>query len=216
MRRAAAIALLLAALQASAQQEGPANAILLIAKPELRDPNFRETVVLVTQAEDASTVGVILNRPTGEKDERSGETIHFGGPVMPGVKVALFRSGSVPQAPAFPVLKGVYLSMHPGILEPLLAGPRGSFRLYSGFSGWAPRQLEGELARDDWHVLPASEALIFRGNTEGMWRELLERVQARKKPHVLQESRRYTLGHGRPDSRITGRCAPVGGSAAAG
>src|SRR6185295_7303168 len=102
---------------------------------------------------DGSTVGVILNRPTPDKDDRSGEAIHFGGPVMPGVMVALFRAANVPQAPAFPVLKGIYLSMHPGIIEPLLAGPRGNFRLYAGFSGWAPHQLQGEMARNDWYVV---------------------------------------------------------------
>src|SRR5262245_19134163 len=149
--------LCLVALAAFAQQEGRPNAILLIAKPELRDPNFRQTVVLVTQAEDASTVGVILNRPTEERDERSGDTIHFGGPVMRGVMVALFRAGIAPQAPAFPVLKGIYLRMHPRVIEPLLAGPKGGYRLYSGFSGWAPLQLQSEMMRNDWHILPASE-----------------------------------------------------------
>ena len=195
MRRAAAIALLVLALPAAGQPSDRPNAILLVAKPELLDPNFRQAVVLVTQAEDASTVGVILNRPTGEKDERSGEAIHFGGPVMPGVRVALFRSDALPQAPAFPVLKGIYLSMHPGILEPLLKGPQENYRLYSGFAGWAPTQLQGEMARDDWYVLPASEELVFRKNTQGLWHELLERAQARKKPHALWNSDRYTFAH---------------------
>jgi len=200
--RAAAIAVLLLALPAAGQQGDRPNAVLLIAKPELRDPNFRQAVVLVTQSEDGSTVGVILNRPTRAKDEKSGEPIFFGGPVMIQAKVALFRTESVPQGPAFPVLKGIYLSMHPVILEPLLAGPRGNYRLYAGFSGWAPRQLESEMERDDWHVLPASEELIFRRNTDGLWRELLERAQARKRPHVLQDSGRYTFGHDAPTPRL--------------
>ena len=57
--------LFLASTPAAAEPQAEApNAILLVAKPDLQDPNFRETVVLVTQAADASTVGVILNRPT--------------------------------------------------------------------------------------------------------------------------------------------------------
>ena len=199
MRYSTGILFCLLAGAAAAQPVEPPNAVLLIAKPELRDPNFRQTVVLVTQAEDGSTVGVILNRPTGEKDERSGEAVHFGGPVMPGMTVALFRAESAPQAPAFPVLRRVYLSMHPRIIEPLLAGPRGNYRLYSGFSGWAPRQLQGEMARNDWYVLPASEELLFRKETEGMWRELLERAQARNKPHVRRESPGYTFAHDATD-----------------
>ena len=111
MIRAAAILLLVLAVSAGAQQDGPPNAILLIAKPELADPNFRRAVVLVTQAADASTIGVILNRPTGAKNEKTAEPVYFGGPVMTQVTVALFRTDTVPGAAAFPVLKGIYLSM---------------------------------------------------------------------------------------------------------
>jgi len=99
------------------------------------------------------------------------------------------------------VLKDVYLSMHPAAIEALRAAPPQSYRLYSGFSGWAPRQLESEMERDDWHLLPASEELLFRRQSEGLWRELLERALARKKPQAGRESRRYTFGHEAPDPR---------------
>lgn len=158
------------------QDEAP-NAILLVAKPGLADPNFRETVVLVTQSPDAHTVGVILNRPTQEKHEKTGEPIYSGGPVMRQAIVALFRSENEPAAPAFHVLKNIYLSMHPGIVEPLLARPGTQHRLYAGFSGWAPGQLETEMAREGWYVLPASEALVFRKDTAGMWNELVEKAR---------------------------------------
>ena len=144
------------------------------------DPNFRETVVLVTQARDYSTVGVVLNRPTESRHETTGEQLYFGGPVMPQVIVALFRSERVPPAAAFHVLKGVYLSLHPANVESLLAQSGQRYRLYAGFSGWSPRQLEGELERDGWYVLPASEEIVFRENTRGMWNELLEKARGSK------------------------------------
>jgi putative transcriptional regulator len=162
----------------AAAQEAP-NAILLIAKPSLVDPNFRETVVLVTQAADASTIGVILNRPTLAKHEQTGETLYFGGPVMREVMVALFRAERAPDASAFAVLNGVYLTMHPQNIEPLLAQRAGNYRLYSGFSGWSPGQLESELRRDGWYLLPASAALVFRKDTAGMWHELVRKARAR-------------------------------------
>ena len=173
--RAAALALSFASSCALAQ-----NAVLLVAKPGMQDPNFRETVVLVTQAGDSSTVGVILNRPTSVRHERSAEPLYSGGPVMPRTVVALFRSESVPAAPSFHVLKGIYLSMHPAILESLTPPYPHSYRLYSGFAGWMPGQLERELALDAWHVLPASEALLFRRDTSGMWRELVDRAAAQR------------------------------------
>jgi len=178
MQRAAALlCLLLLAAPAGAQPVEPPNSVLLVAKPGLLDPNFREAVVLVTQSRDSSTVGVILNRPTERRHEITGEPVFFGGPVMPKVLVALFRSQQPPAAPAFHVLKGIYLSMHPGNVEPLLAQAGQRYRLYDGFSGWAPRQLESELERNGWYVLPASVELVFRKDTRGMWSELIEKAR---------------------------------------
>jgi len=183
---AALLAPLLAAAPASAQQDAPANGLFLVAKPSIVDPNFSRTVVLVTQAPDFSTVGVILNRPTPLRlsqffgqdipTHRYAEAIYFGGPVMRQVIVALFRSEAAPKAAAFHVLKNLYLTMHQDNLMQLLADDGAKYRLYAGFSGWAPRQLESEMVRDDWHVLPADEATIFRTNTEGLWEELLARA----------------------------------------
>lgn len=155
--------------------------MLLVAKPGLADPNFSQTVVLVSQTADGGTVGVILNRPTRAKHERTGATLHFGGPVMREVLVALFRSERVPDAAAFHVLKGTYLTMHPQNLEKLFGDPAraSGYRLFTGFAGWAPGQLESELARDDWFVLPASAALVFRGDTSGMWEELVRKARGR-------------------------------------
>ena len=158
----------------------PPNAILLVAKPGLVDPNFSRTVVLVTQAEDASTVGVILNRPTSARHEPTGEPIYSGGPVMPRTIVALFRSESVPSAPSpaqsFHVLQGIFLSMQPQIVERL----KPPYRLFSGFAGWMPGQLESEIAGDGWYLLPASEELVFRRETANMWEELLDRASAHR------------------------------------
>ena len=169
--------LLLLAAAAQAQPESP-NGVLLVAKPGLLDPTFRETVVLVSQTEDGSTVGVILNRPLPRRHE-SGAPLGFGGPVMREVPGALYRAERQPDAPAFRVLKGVYLTMHPRNIDPLLAGRGENYRLFLGFSGWAPGQLEGELARDDWFVLPANEDLLFRRDSEGLWEELVRKARGR-------------------------------------
>jgi putative transcriptional regulator len=171
---------LLATVAAAQPGERP-NSVLLVAKPSLTDPNFRETVVLVTQTPEAQTVGVILNRPTDSK--MSGYAVFFGGPVLRQSTVALFRSSAPPESPAFPVLEGVYLTLHPQNIERLLARPGQRFRLYAGFSGWAPGQLEDELARDGWYVLPASEELLFRKDTSGMWSELLGKARGGRAAH---------------------------------
>jgi putative transcriptional regulator len=183
---AAFFALLAATEAASGQPLPPPNGLLLVAKPGLLDPNFRRTVVLVTQTEDASTVGVILNRPLREPlarflpDEPGAanyrDRVFEGGPVLRRAVIALFQSETPPSAPAFHVLRGVWLTMHPQNIRELLADSSRRYRLYAGFSGWAPRQLESEFARDGWYVLRADVETLFRRNTDGMWEELVRKA----------------------------------------
>jgi putative transcriptional regulator len=179
----------LAGFSAQAQQHLPANGLFLIAKPSLVDPNFQKTVVLVTQTEDASTVGVIINRPSTLKlsqflspdiaTQNYREPIFIGGPVMRQIMIAVYRSSTVPEAPAFHVLKDVYLTMHPDNIGKLLADPKARYRLYAGFAGWEPHQLENEFERDGWYILPADDQTLFREKPEGLWEELVEKAMRR-------------------------------------
>lgn len=169
---------------AAAHAQPAANGVLLVARPEMPDPRFRETVVLATQTAEANTVGVILNRPlrAGLGDylpqaHDPARPIFYGGPVMERVVVALFRSAGPPEGAAFPVLRGIYLSMHPALIAPLAAAPAAPARFFAGFSGWAPRQLEAELRTESWYVLPASADLLFRTDFERLWPELVERAR---------------------------------------
>jgi|CXWL01.1.fsa_nt_gi putative transcriptional regulator len=189
MLRTATLLLALAAGWAHAQQNQPANGLFLVAKPTLTDPNFARTVVLVTQTEDGGTVGVIVNRPStlglsqflsGEFETRNyRDPIFLGGPVMRQAIVAVVRSEAPPAAAAFHVLKNLYLTMHADNLKLMLGNPDARYRLYAGFSGWAPRQLESEFMRDGWYILPADEATVFRKTTDGMWEELVTRAVSR-------------------------------------
>ena len=189
MLHATALLLALVAAPGLVQHPLPANGLFLIAKPTLVDPNFARTVVLVTQTDDASTVGVIINRPSELKlsqllpqefaTQNYRDPIYTGGPVMRQAIIAVYRSETAPAAAAFHVLKNVYLTMHPDNIKLLLAAPEAQYRLYAGFSGWAPHQLESEFMRDGWYLLPADGTLVFRKNPEGLWEELVERAAQR-------------------------------------
>lgn len=178
-----------AAPPALGQQPEKPNGIFLVAKPGMQDPNFSETVVLVTQAADASTVGVIINRPTALQLQQlmpelatAGnyrDRLYFGGPVARQAIVALFRADTPPAAPAFHVLKNLYLTLHPDNITALLAHSSRQYRLYTGFSGWAPRQLEGEFALQGWHVVAADAETVFRDDPENLWQELVRRAEKR-------------------------------------
>jgi len=204
------------------QQTDPPNGLLLVAKPTLADPNFRRTVILVTQTPDASTVGVILNRPTKldlaqfvaprAQSDNYRDAVYWGGPVLPQVVVALFSSDASPPAPAYHVHKGFYLSMDPRNVELLLAKPDARYRLYAGFSGWLPNQLAQELARGDWYVLPVEEKALFIEDPSRLWDELVARASethagsARTRKFVARltrtpGSRRDRSGHHRAAPR---------------
>lgn len=182
--------LALAAFFVASAALGQPDAIVLVAKPELVDPNFSGAVVLVTHAPSGDTVGVILNRPTrlrladvAPEFPRAAAypgRLYDGGPVLQKVIVALFRAESPPAAAAFRVLDDTYLSLHPDNLNALLERPPARLRLFTGFSGWAAGQLESEIARDDWYVLPVSEDLLFRNDTSEMWHELVDKARSRR------------------------------------
>ncbi len=178
----------LAADETVPQREEP-NGALLVAKPGLLDPNFMQTVVLVTQRPDGSTVGVILNRPTqlelaplvpGLPAAHYKDALYFGGPVMRRSVVAVFESPSPPASSAFHVLRGIYLSMHQANIAQLLDSGGARYRLYLGFAGWAPGQLESEFTREGWYVLPADPQVVFRSDTRGLWEELVARALGRQ------------------------------------
>ena len=182
MRRLALLVAMFVAAPLCAQPNG----VVLVAKPELADPNFRETVVLVTRTDEGSTVGVILNRPDtrsladiaprfrGAQDFK--QPVYAGGPVLREVIVALYKAKAPSAEGAFRVLPQVYLTMHPAIIERLLAAPPREMRIYSGFCGWAPQQLEAEIAAGSWYVLPANEEIVMRRETSGLWAELVAKA----------------------------------------
>ena len=180
-------ALLGSAPIASAQSGNSANGLFLVASPGMLDPNFRRSVVLVTQMADGGSVGFIVNRP-GQRSlaqilpdnklmQRFTEPIYLGGPVEAAGLFAVFRSGENPPG-ALRVLSEVSFAMDPAVLEQLLHTPPGQVRFFNGYAGWVPGQLARELDRGGWLVLNADANTVFRKDTDTLWQELLVRARA--------------------------------------
>lgn len=160
----------------------PLTTILLVARPELRDPNFGDSVVLVMNNIAVAPKGIIVNRPTRisvssvfpdlKHLARIEDKVYFGGPVELSSVSFLFRATTAPEN-AVAVLDGVYLSMDGELLHKLLRRdrPMEGLRIYMGYSGWAPGQLEAEIARGSWKLAPAEAAAIFDGTAERPWPE---------------------------------------------
>jgi len=169
----------------AAAQEVP-NPVL-VAKPRLADPNFRESVVIVAEAPDGAAVGVIINRPTtkslaeilpgNEMLARFTEPLYFGGPVERVGIYALFRAQE-PPGEALRVRGDLWLALNPATVEQLMRNPPEHLRFFTGYAGWAPGQLANELERGDWWVLDADPDAAFRADPSTLWEELARRARA--------------------------------------
>jgi putative transcriptional regulator len=192
----ARVALLAFALApASATAADPANGIFLVAKHEMKDPRFRETVVLVTQPPQGGPFGVIVNRPLDKPlsevfPQHAGfkgktDMLFRGGPVMPDGLVFLVRTAKPPTR-AMQVLKNVYFMGDKEWLETQLrqSDPTRGLRVYAGYSGWSPGQLQNEMQRGDWYVLPADAETIFEKEVSRIWPDLVQRASARPTRHL--------------------------------
>jgi len=153
---------------------------LLIAGPQLLDPNFRRTVVLVADHGEEGAMGVILNRPSGmtvadaapdlEPLVGADAPIFAGGPVQPTSGVVLAEVTEADE----PIFGDVVLVPGLGELADVVDGA-GRIRVFAGYAGWGSGQLEEELERDDWIVEPALPADVFAEDVGALWGSVLER-----------------------------------------
>jgi putative transcriptional regulator len=163
---------------------------LLVATPELDDPNFRRTVVYMIQDDSSGAMGLVINRVLGKgpaadllkglgldaNPKASGEIeVHYGGPVERG-------RGFVLHSPEYHGENTVVLSdlaaltSSPDILEDLAAGKGPRHSLFAlGYAGWGPNQLQAEIAAGAWVVIDADEDLLFGKQEDTKWQRALDR-----------------------------------------
>ena len=168
---------------------------LLIAGPGLVDPNFWRTVVLVGDHSEEGALGVVLNRtsetPVGEAVPelaslvRGMGDVHVGGPVQPSAIVVLADFAEPLDADALVVESVGFL---PAEVDPVTLGPLRRARVYVGYAGWGPGQLDQELEQSSWLIMPVELDLIFEIPSAASWEMAIRRLGA--DPHLLQ------MGHG--------------------
>ncbi|MFQ5526576.1 MAG: YqgE/AlgH family protein [Thermoanaerobaculia bacterium] len=166
--------------------------LLLIATPQVQDPFFHKSVVLLLHHDDEGSFGFNLNRPTtvsvaeildGLEIQWAGDTsthAYLGGPVQPQLGTVLYgEAGAVP-GPEEPdqttscVLPGLAMTQHVGDLARLAKNPPDDLRLYLGYAGWGAGQLMDEILRNDWIVGPVLERLLFSTDHDAVWPQALE------------------------------------------
>ncbi len=162
---------------------------LLVAREELRDPNFDHTVVFMLQHDLRGAMGLVINRPLGkvplqdlleemgiDADAAEAEiAAHYGGPVEPGRGFLLHSDDAVLET-SQRLPGGFAVSADPEMLRRIIdgSGPK-DFRLVLGYAGWAPGQLEAEIARGSWWDVEADPALVFGADVATIWQRAIDR-----------------------------------------
>lgn len=162
-----------------------ANGTLLVASPELADPNFARTVVLVLRHDDDGTIGIIVNRPTNLVPATifpelapgiGGYTGHLfrGGPIAATRVLYLVRGLAAATVNGPEVLDKVFLSIDDESLPDMtrLADGINDLRLFAGHAAWVRGQLQNEVSAGGWQVLTGTAELVFHVDPGSLWSEL--------------------------------------------
>ncbi|MYQ40603.1 putative transcriptional regulator [Streptomyces sp. LamerLS-316] len=175
---------------------------LLVAAPALADPNFDRAVVLLLDHDEEGSLGVVLNRPTpvGVGDilaswaGLTGEpgVVFQGGPVsldsalgvavIPGdegsAQGSRLRAGAGEAPIGWRRVHGAICLVDLDAPPELLAAALGSLRIFAGYAGWGPGQLEAELADGAWYVVESEPGDVSSPRPENLWRAVLRRQRS--------------------------------------
>jgi putative transcriptional regulator len=167
----------------------PFRTALLLSMPQLQDPNFARTVVLLCEYGPEGAFGLVLNRPT---EMPASAMVRLDPPVVGGNTMPLWIGGPVepergwlllseePPAAEFKLIRdGLYLSTSVVLLRDLLeasAPPRA--RVLAGYAGWGPGQLDEELAQSAWLMAEVDLDIVFDTAADAMWETAIRRLGA--------------------------------------
>jgi putative transcriptional regulator len=158
----------------------PAQGKLLVAMDAVQGELFAKTVVLLLYYDETGAFGLVVNRPTdvrpeellAEEDMIGGytATLFWGGPVQMDSLRALLHTDEPPEG-AEKIIESVYLVAFDDALTLDSADP-ANLRLYIGYAGWAPGQLDYELARGSWLVVQGTDEHVFDAEPASLWKRL--------------------------------------------
>jgi putative transcriptional regulator len=156
---------------------------LLLAMPQLADPNFSRSVVLMIEHNAQGSFGLVINHPSPIKASElldslemrwAGEdsaVVWAGGPVSPSTGWVLHEpiGAAQPGQGTIAITSTISLSTSPDRLRVLASAPPRQIRLLLGYSGWAPGQLEAEMSRGAWLHAEVDPELVFETPPDAMW-----------------------------------------------
>lgn len=166
------------------------KAVVLVAKPELNDPIYGETVLIVMPLNGDRHVGFIVNRPTeislgklfpsASAAQKVVDPVYLGGPMATQVLFALVQRSDSPSNTALELMPGLYAAADVATVDGITRFESDHARFVAGFVAWTRGELRDEIALGAWYVLEASPTLALR-KPDGLWEELVQSAQRAEK-----------------------------------
>lgn len=161
------------------------NGRLIVATPRMEDPNFTRTIVLVLDHDEDGALGIVLNRPLevplddvlpGWGDVATEPSVIFGGgPVEPAAVIGLGRARVGAPREGWEPIIGRIRAVDPSADPALVATEVEAVRIFAGYAGWGPGQLEAELAEEAWFVLQSESEDPFTDDPDALWTRVFRR-----------------------------------------
>jgi len=168
----------------------PAEGLFLVARPEFPGRYFNRSVILLVHYGRSGAVGLIINRPSDiplsklipdvKAFQDRDDLLFIGGPVMPKLPFLLIKADKAPRETK-KVLGNVYFSSDMTVIKELADKKGGidDIRVFAGYAGWAPGQLEAEIYRGSWLLVKSSPSIIFDKRPDKLWDYLINREKLR-------------------------------------
>jgi putative transcriptional regulator len=163
------------------------EAVILVAKPELRDNVYGATILIATPLGRDQHMGFIINRPTqftlGKMfpdhgpSQKVADPVYLGGPFNTQLIFALVQRPESPGGTSIELMPGLYAAFDGATVDGIIESQPEQARFVAGLVAWQPGELQEEIKRGLWYVLEPDAAMVMRKPTEGLWEELVRRSQ---------------------------------------
>lgn len=164
--------------------------VLLVARPEMRDPIYGETILIAWPIEQGRHLGFILNKPTrislAEAFPDHGPSkavrapLYLGGPAMVNAVFALVASHDSPGHGSMQLSPGIFLVIAADTVDHVIEFEAERARFFAGEVVWQAGELEEEFKRGAWYVLDPEPDLVLPQKTDSMWQQLVHRLELRE------------------------------------
>ena len=163
----------LAAEQSAPNDQGR----FLVATEQLNNTSFKNAVILITHHSQRGATGLTINRPTDiplgkifphSQQLQSKDSLYLGGPVSTNAIFFLLRTNH-PGHGMHHIAANIYFSTAKNALSNPI---NGTSRIYAGYAGWSPGQLQKEIERGDWILVHTEPSIIFDSNSDDLWQRL--------------------------------------------